>query len=60
VAFLAAMFRDWKVEPQRREGESFAEARTRVLDFVEADSGYGGLLLQLMHPEKVPLVWSRR
>ncbi|KAK4038604.1 cytochrome P450-like protein [Parachaetomium inaequale] len=60
VAFLAALFRDWKVEPQRREGETFADARTRVLDFVEADSGYGGLLLQLMHPEKVPLVWSRR
>ncbi|KAK4035197.1 cytochrome P450 [Parachaetomium inaequale] len=42
AAFLAAMFRDWKVEPQRRAGETFADARTRVLDFVEADSGYGG------------------
>ncbi|KAK4157556.1 cytochrome P450 [Chaetomidium leptoderma] len=60
VAFLAAMFRDWKVEPQLQDQETFDEARTRVLDFVEKDSGYGGLLLQLMHPEKVPLVWSRR
>ncbi|KAK4142934.1 cytochrome P450-like protein [Dichotomopilus funicola] len=60
AAFLAAMFRDWKVEPQQLPGETFAESRTRVLDFVEKDTDYGGLLLQLMHPEKVPLVWSRR
>ncbi|KAL2016804.1 hypothetical protein VTK56DRAFT_2973 [Thermocarpiscus australiensis] len=60
VAFLAAMFRDWRVEPLRSEGETFAEARTRVLDFIEKDTDYGGLLLQLMHPERVPLVWSRR
>ncbi|KAL2151438.1 hypothetical protein VTH82DRAFT_6536 [Thermothelomyces myriococcoides] len=60
VAFLAALFRDWKVEPQLRDGETFADARTRVLDFIEADTGYGGLLLQLMHPEHVPLVWKPR
>ncbi|KAL2176534.1 cytochrome P450 [Thermothelomyces heterothallicus CBS 202.75] len=60
VAFLAALFRDWKVEPQLRDGETFAEARTRLLDFVEADTGYGGLLLQLLHPERVPLVWKPR
>ena len=60
VAFVAAMLRDWKVEPQLQPGETFAEARTRVLDFIDKDSGYGALLLQLMHPERVPLVWSRR
>ncbi|KAK3291995.1 cytochrome P450-like protein [Chaetomium fimeti] len=60
VALLAAMFRDWKVELQPQAGETFDAARKRVLDFVEADTGYGGLLLQMMHPERVPLVWSRR
>ncbi|OTB18118.1 hypothetical protein K445DRAFT_308759 [Daldinia sp. EC12] len=60
VAILAALFRDWKVEPRLLEKETFAEARTRILNFIEKETGYGGLLLQLAHPEKVPLVWSRR
>ncbi|KAH8883485.1 cytochrome P450-like protein [Thozetella sp. PMI_491] len=60
VALLAALFRDWKVEPQRLENETAAEAQTRAAEFIEKDSSYGGLLLQLMHPERVPLVWSRR
>ncbi|KAI1654488.1 cytochrome P450 [Daldinia decipiens] len=60
VAILAALFRDWKVEPRLLENETFAEARTRTLDFIEKETDYGGLLLQLMHPEKLPLVWSHR
>ncbi|KAH8772005.1 putative cytochrome P450 [Diaporthe sp. PMI_573] len=60
VALLASMFRDWKVEPLRHETETCEESETRVLDFIEKNTEYGGLLLQLMHPERVPLVWSRR
>ncbi|KAK4184521.1 cytochrome P450 [Podospora australis] len=61
VAFMATMFRDYKVEPRlEHPGESPEQARGRVLDYIEKDSDYGGLLLQLMHPERIPLVWTRR
>lgn len=60
VAFLAAMFRDRKVELLRMGDETAEEARRRALDFIDSDSDYGGLLLQLMHPERVPLVWRAR
>ncbi|KAI0121935.1 cytochrome P450 [Daldinia grandis] len=60
VAILAALFRDWKVEPQLLGNETLEEARTRTLGFIEKETGYGGLLLQLMHPEKLPLIWSHR
>ncbi|KAF2177971.1 cytochrome P450 [Zopfia rhizophila CBS 207.26] len=58
VAIMAALFRDWKVEPRRQGNETFTEARTRVLNFIDKNTDYGGLLLQLMHPESLPLVWS--
>lgn len=60
VAILAALFRDWKVKPCLLEDETLVEAQTRVLDFIEKDTDYGGLLLQLMHPERLPLAWSSR
>ncbi|KAK7974516.1 hypothetical protein PG989_016364 [Apiospora arundinis] len=60
VAVLAALFRDWRVEPVQRQDETSAESQTRVLDFVASNTGYGGLLLQLLHPERLPLVWTRR
>ena len=60
VGILAALFREWKVEPRQLENETFAETRTRVLNFIEENTDYGGLLLQLMHPERLPLVWSSR
>ncbi|KAL7628398.1 hypothetical protein AAE478_002600 [Parahypoxylon ruwenzoriense] len=60
VAILAALFRDWQVQPRLRENETLAEARGRVADFIYRNTDYGGLLLQLMHPERLPLVWSPR
>lgn len=60
VAILAALFRDWKVKPLQLDHETPAEARMRVLGFIEKNTDYGGLLLQLMHPERLPLVWSSR
>ncbi|KAI0006823.1 cytochrome P450 [Xylariaceae sp. FL0662B] len=60
VAILAALFRDWQVQPRLQENETLAEEQVRILDFIERNTDYGGLLLQLMHPERLPLVWSRR
>ncbi|KAK0747379.1 cytochrome P450 [Apiosordaria backusii] len=59
VATIATLFRDWRVDPIPQNGESLAHARKRVLDFIVADAA-PVLLLQMIHPERVPLVWKRR
>ncbi|KAK3896496.1 putative cytochrome P450 [Staphylotrichum tortipilum] len=59
VAAMAALFGGWAVEPVRREGEGEGEARRRVLQLIENDSA-PVLLLQMLHPERAPLVWRRR
>lgn len=60
VAIMAALFRDWKVAPQQESNETFAETQKRVQSFIDENTDYGGLLLQLMNPESLPLVCSRR
>ncbi|KAK4117916.1 putative cytochrome P450 [Canariomyces notabilis] len=60
VATMAALFRDWRVDPAPlHDGESREEAQKRVLDLIEHDSA-PVLLLQMLHPERAPLVWRRR
>lgn len=59
VATLATLFRDWRVDPVTFDGESLDDARQRVLDLIHNDTGMV-LLFQMLHPEKAPLVWSRR
>lgn len=59
VATIASLFRDWRVDPVTFEGESIEEARQRVLHLIETDSAMV-LLIQMLHPEKAPLVWSKR
>ena len=60
VAALAVLFRDsWRVEPVVKAGESLAAARRRVVDLIKTDSG-SVLLLQMLHPERVPLVWREK
>ncbi|KAI9151567.1 Phomenoic acid biosynthesis cluster cytochrome P450 monooxygenase [Paramyrothecium foliicola] len=59
VATMAVLFRDWRVDPVQKQGETLEAARQRALDAVSNDSGYV-LLLQLLHPERVPLTWSKR
>jgi hypothetical protein len=57
---MAVLFRDWRVDPARlHDGESLEEAQKRVLDLIEHDSA-PVLLLQMLHPEQAPLVWSKR
>ncbi|RFU74766.1 cytochrome p450 [Trichoderma arundinaceum] len=59
VATMASIFRDWRVDPARFQGETVEGARERVLRLIETESGMV-LLVQMLHPEKAPLVWSRR
>ncbi|KAK0628381.1 cytochrome P450 [Bombardia bombarda] len=56
VATMAALFRDWKVDPLRYGQETSEDAQKRVLDMIETNTGYGELLLQLNDPERTPLV----
>jgi cytochrome P450 len=59
VAAIASIFRDWRVDPVVFEGESIERARKRVLELVENDTAMV-LLIQMLHPENAPLVWSKR
>lgn len=59
VAVMASLFRDWRVDPVLAAGESPETARKRIHTQIETDSA-PVLLLQMLHPEKSPLIWSRR
>lgn len=59
VATMAALFRDWRVDPTPRPGESPSEARRRILNQLETDSAQV-LLLQMLHPERAVLQWRER
>jgi cytochrome P450 len=59
VATIATLFRDWRVDPVLLDGESTGAARHRVMRLIENDSA-PVLLLQMLHPEKAPLVWKKR
>ncbi|KAI1163350.1 cytochrome P450 [Nemania serpens] len=58
VATMAVLFKDWRVSPQRSEGEKDADARGRLLRLISTDSAQV-LLLQMLHPERAPLCWSK-
>ncbi|GAM42176.1 hypothetical protein TCE0_043r15906 [Talaromyces pinophilus] len=59
VATMASLFRDWRVDPITFEGERVEDARKRVLNLIETESAMV-LLIQMLHPEKAPLTWSKR
>ncbi|KAK3332569.1 cytochrome P450 [Cercophora scortea] len=61
AATMAVLFRgDWRVRPAPKyAGESPEAARSRVLDLIKNDSG-SVLLLQMLHPERAPLLWEKR
>ncbi|KAK9799861.1 putative Cytochrome P450 [Seiridium cardinale] len=59
VALMVGLFRQWRVDPVKKHpGESMEEARRRVLNLIKEDTGWG-LLLQMLHPERAPLVWRK-
>lgn len=59
VATMATLFLDYRVEPVKMEGETTDASRKSVLHLIETDSA-PVWLLQMLHPERAPLVWSRR
>lgn len=58
AAVMAALFRNHRVGPAKLEGEDMDQARKRAADCI-ADSGMR-LLFQMLPPESVALIWSRR
>lgn len=58
VATMAALFRNHRVQPVTRKGETLDEARNRVLNVVKDSSVE--LLLQMRIPHSVAVTWSRR
>lgn len=60
VATIATLLRDWHVDPVPVDPkESAREARERVMDLIQNDSG-ALLLLQMLHPERASLSWTKR
>jgi len=59
VAAMATLFHEWRVDPVPEASESMEMARKRVTATVENETGQV-LLLQLLHPEKAVLTWTRR
>lgn len=59
VATVATVFRGGRVDPVVQSGEDMGAARRRVLNHIMEDTGYV-LLMQMLHPEKCPLVWKSR
>ncbi|KAI0189453.1 cytochrome P450 [Astrocystis sublimbata] len=55
VAMIATLLRDWRFDPVTAPGETIGDARRRVLCQIETDSA-PVLLLQMLHPERAPLV----
>lgn len=58
VATMAALFRDYRVMPVAKKGETPDGARRRVLGVVK-DSNVE-LLLQMRDPDSVAVTWSRK
>ena len=59
VGVLVALFQRHKVHPVALDGESEEMARARLSDQIANDTGMR-LLLQMLHPEKAVLQWTKR
>lgn len=60
MATVATLLRNWRVDPVLLDvGESMDDARKRMLDLIENDSG-PVLLLQMLHSERALLTWTKK
>ena len=59
VGVLVGLFRDFKVRPVPKAGENDAMARDRLAAQIRDDTGMR-LLLQMLHPKKAVLQWTKR
>ena len=57
VAVMAALFRNARVRPALLQGENSETAKERVLKTVENSKVL--ITLQMLQPDKVPLIWTR-
>ncbi|KAI1733812.1 cytochrome P450 [Xylaria scruposa] len=57
AAAMAVLFLRSRVNPITQGGETIDAARARIMRMIEKDSGTV-LLLQLLYPDRSPLVWS--
>ncbi|KAF1959739.1 cytochrome P450 monooxygenase-like protein [Byssothecium circinans] len=60
VAVLAALFRDWRVEPVLEKGETMEQAQNRVWKASLVVDHEGHMLHEMVNPEAVGLRWIRR
>lgn len=59
VGVLVGLFRNFRVKPVPEAGENDAMARTRLAEQIRNDTGMR-LLLQMLHPKKAVLQWTKR
>ena len=59
VAVLVGLFRGFRVKPVPAVGEDDGMARARLAEQIRSDTGMR-LLLQMLHPKKAVLQWSKR
>lgn len=55
---MAILFRDWTVGPHLKKGESFEQAKERVMGVVNDSSLW--ITLQMKNPTSIGLIWKRR
>ena len=60
VGVLAVLFRDWRVQPEPREGETLEQARARAWRSSLVVDHEGHMLHEMLNPEDVGLRWVRR
>lgn len=58
VGVLVGLFRSFRVKPVPEAGEDDAMARARLAEQIRNDTGMR-LLLQMLHPEKAVLQWTK-
>lgn len=59
VAVMATLFRNHRVSPVLLKGETAERSRGRLIDMVN-DSAILSITLQMKHPKKVSLLWTRK
>ena len=59
VAVMATLFRSHRVSPVLLKGETAERSRGRLIDMVN-DSALLSITLQMKHPKKVSLLWTRK
>lgn len=60
VAVLALIFRDYRVQPQPRIGETMEQARERIFRTGMEIDHEGKILFEMRHPESIAMTFRKR